>query len=183
MICSTDLFKHVSNFQVLENDLTVHFPIQCSMLLSTCSNVVLNHSSNVIEWEQYRWKSIHAENFKSNFSELFDIFKLQINLSQNTQVVQFLSDFVNLYKLSAEDMLVKSKPFSNAQPAWWDYDCQEARTNKILALRKFRLMHSNYDLVTYKSMRNQFKGLCKLKKARTRNKKRTELFNCRNDAK
>ena len=79
MICSTDLFKHVSNFQVLENDLTVHFPIQCTMLLSTCSNVVLNHSSNVIEWEQYRWKSIHAENFKSNFLELSDIFKLKIN--------------------------------------------------------------------------------------------------------
>ena len=80
-------------------------------------------------------------------------------------------------------MLVKSKPFSNAQPAWWDYDCQEARTNKILALRKFRLTHSNYDLVTYKSKRNQFKALCKLKKARMRNKKRTELVNCRNDAK
>ena len=117
------------------------------------------------------------------FLELFDIFKLKINLSQNAQVVKFLSDFVNLYKLSAEDIIVKSKPFSNAQPAWWDYDCQEARTNKILTLIKFRLTHSNYDLVTYKSKRNQFKALCKLKKARMRNKKRNELVNCHNDAK
>ena len=42
-------------------------------------------------------------------------------------------------------MLVKSKPFSNFQPTWWDYVFQEARTTKILALRI--LTQSNYDLV------------------------------------
>ena len=69
------------------------------------------------------------------------------------------------------------------QTLWWDPACEEAKSLKYKALRKFRATNFPEDFATYKSQRNRFKSLCKLKKNDFQRKRRSALLDSKDNPK
>ena len=129
---------------------------------------------------QCPWKDDYKDTFLNIFRHKFEHFNenVQADLtSQSVTLNDVISQFTSIYQESANKMKVvygrkKRKLLKHA--AWWDNDCEVAKSTKYRALRKFRNTNSRTDfadhyliiaylftLQFYKTNRNRFKALTK----------------------
>ena len=98
-------------------------------------------------------------------------------------MLPYLREFVNIYKCSADSMLCKRNTYTKKSALWWDYDCTLAKRTTQQALFQFRVTGLTEHLQHYKSLRNQYRRLCRLKMNKLKAKRRSELLASRFDPK
>ena len=71
MICSSKIFDSVTDFRILRDDLSVHFPLKCSLSfrlkhnsLRTPNTVKDNVQLHI--WTKYKWNEQYKDNFLRN---------------------------------------------------------------------------------------------------------------------
>ena len=186
-IASSDLFPHVSYFNIENRDESVHFPIYCQFKFQ--SNTDIKHDqAHVYVSETPRsklriqWKEDRKDNFISTFREKLLTVSTILTQSINDNINEAVKMIISLYTSSATSMTMKlkqSKP--NDQPPWWGRECQELKQRKYSMLRKFRLSDLNADFQAYKQARKEFKLKYKNKKRQYQSDRRQELLQAGRD--
>ena len=78
MICSSELFNYISDFTVLDNDNSDHFPITCSITLQAeTENIVANSDKMKCElfpFKRFKWRTKYSDKFKLSFISYLTIF-------------------------------------------------------------------------------------------------------------
>ena len=192
MLGSSEIFNHVTNFEIGTEDFSVHLPLYCSLQFQINNenmpqNTVIQDENNCREWFKFPWKDDYKDTFLNIFRHKFEHFNENVQADLTSQLVTLndvISQFTLIYQESANKMKVvygrkKRKLLKHA--AWWDNDCEVAKSTKYRALRKFRNTNSRTDLQFYKTNRNRFKALTKRKKINYHLAKRQTLVNSRKD--
>ena len=185
MASSTSLFKYVTYFKIDDNDETVHFPITCHFSFPTKPNLndpVVDSIENMLPWFKYKWKPELKDIFVDKLTSEFQQFNETRNSLENRTSSSFLPDFINIFKISAENMKCKRIINASAQPPWFDNQCKILKREKTRFLRQFRVSNDRYDLLKYKTSKNKFKSLCKNKKYLHCKAKRKMLVDSRKNA-
>ena len=192
MLCSSELFNNISNFTVLDNDDSDHFPIACSIILQTEAenSVAYGHKMKceLFPFKHFKWKPEHLDNFKARFHQLFNSFCQ--TLPDSTTVLPLLDVFNGIFESAADCMKRTATTFTSfdsfnsvyRRSHWWDRDCTNAKRLKKNSLKRYRLTGYRVDLDLYKKNRNSYKLVCRTKKLQAMTKRRAKLIGCRNDA-
>jgi len=184
-IASTELFPYVSYFNVEQRDESDHYPLYAQLKFTGSIQprnfVTPQQNVPVVPVDSFKWKSTFqgefAENFRTNIRSQFN--KIVSCIAENVDLgVQCI---LEVYKLSAQKMRVRRVVHTNArgdqtQPAWWDNECEQAKSCKYSLLRRFRWSNIADDFSLYKQARNKFKSICDRKKSQLQYDKRTELM-------
>ena len=189
IIASSNLFEKFSSFNVDKYDVSDHFPLKCSLKLCLKRNIRQTNvnTDGLTNWHRYKWKDIHKDDFLYKFDLYYDEFRNKLQLNENNTSSSYLQDFVEVFYSAGDSMKVhykQSTSFYNIeQPIWWDSACNEAKLKKYRMLRKFRATNSPDDYTAYKTQRNRFKSICKLKKKDSQHKRRSDLIHARQNPK
>jgi len=102
MITSSGLFDHISNFQVIDNDESDHFPVTCLLSLPYRSLPVNRHVSNdvttTLEHETFRWNDSHKTNFIRQLGHLLREKHAQIMSEIMTNTDNAVLTLTSVYK-------------------------------------------------------------------------------------
>ena len=187
IIASSNLFESFSSFSVDEYDVSDHFPLKCSLRLALKRNMRKTTSNEQThDWRKFKWKNSLKDDFLHKFNHNYSEFRDRVSLNEH-EPSYYLQDFVKIFQASGNLMEVNFNKSKNNdtknQTLWWDPACEEAKSLKYKALRKFRATNSPEDFATYKSQRNRFKSLCKLKKNDFQRKRRSALLDSKDNPK
>ena len=170
MICSSEIFDCVTDFRILTDDLSVHFPLKCSLSFMLKQNSL--YTPNTVKdnvqlyiWTKYKWNEQFKDNFLRKFRNNFEIFQEKMTVESQLSATSLLSDCISVLRNFATSMLCCNNiDRIKTNPGWWNNECKVAEHNKVLSLRKFRLTNSYADLLEYKARKKKFKSICKYKK-------------------
>ena len=192
MAVSTALFSLVSSFSVLDRDESVHFPIRCIFKIITSATPDRSGDDSIAsgtcqEHIRYIWKDGLRELFISNFNNLYQNTSREIVDRLAFDIDQAADLLLNMYYSAAECLKyngnANSHPQKSTQPMWWDAECESCKFDKNKLLRHFRITDSLSDLKAFKSARNKFKHVCKVKKANFEESQRDQLVRVSNNPK
>ena len=115
LISSSELFNYISDFTVLDNDNSDHFPITCSITLQAeTENIVANSDKMKCElfpFKRFKWRPEHSDKFKTKFHQLFNNFCH--NLPDSASVLPLLGVFNGVYESAADVMNSTTTTFTS----------------------------------------------------------------------
>ena len=93
----------MSNFFVLENNVSVHFPIYCILQLHYAYDRVMNSDDDLLlPFNLYKWKNDQSTVFVEKFTNLYDQFQYDnLNFDNVISRQHILTHFSNIYTKSA----------------------------------------------------------------------------------
>ena len=93
----------MSNFFVLENNVSVHFPIYCILQLHYAYDRVMNSDDDLLlPFNLYKWKNDQSTVFVEKFTNLYDQFQYDnLNFDNVISRQHILTNFSNIYTKSA----------------------------------------------------------------------------------
>lgn len=179
-IASSDLFPHISYFNVENRDESVHFPLYCQFKFRS-STADVQAPIDIFETPRsklrIRWKEDRKDEFLITFREKLITVRTKLTQSIYDNTNEAIEIITSLYTSAAAAMTNRFKPSKpNDQPPWWDRECQELKQRKYALLRKFRLSNLNADFRLYKQARKEFKQKFKQNKQLYENDRRHELL-------
>ena len=62
------------------------------------------------------------------------------------------------------------------QPPWWDNECEMAKSNKYILLRKFRRTNTGVDLHSYKAAKARFKNIFRINECQSKSSGILEIY-------
>ena len=159
MIASTALFSKFTYFAVDDFDISDHLPVYCTLTLHERPKVVTFDDSQATEtnvWEKYRWNPKMKDAFMAKFRDNFLMFQENFGNEEIT-LVSLLSDFINVFKKSAETMKCRTRHNNTfkhvCQPDWWDTECEQAK-QEIGCKQGFQYTPRNVELLEYSYVQN-----------------------------
>ena len=176
-ICSRLLFDYVVDMHVADRCESDHFPLIMSFGSQLSMNV--DESCDDMDLEEgmkFVWKEECAESFHNyiceNKDDAFHGFMSALDVNTDTGS----SSLVTFLQNAAQKMRsnVKQKK-SRAQPPWWDAECEHAKQEKYMQLKRFRQLNSHEELIKYLDLKKHFKELCKTKHAQENDRVLHEL--------
>ena len=157
MLTSTALFDSNLHFKVGSEDFSDHFPLHCTLSLSDINlqdSESFEANTNEKNWTRFKWKENYKTEFTQLFSRLFTSFKDKISTG-NESVLSHLSEFIDIVQKAGKCMKVRHNQTkgSKKQPPWWDNECEMAKSNKYILLRKFHRTNTGMDLHSLKQLK------------------------------
>lgn len=180
---STELFEDVKDFQVMNIDISPHFPIVCTFGANYNTGPSTKGGKSR-KWTRYKWNDDKRVHFMSKLGhnivqEKISIFNDLMNVGDVNAAVDSLT---GILQYAASDMVCRSYDnyLQSGQPKWWDDDCSDAKREKYQFLNRFRRSNSNIDLQNYLQSKGRFKNLCEVKKQANAQENVTHLCNISN---
>lgn len=133
---------------------------------------------------KFKWKADERTHFINTLSDEISREALASVNDPDTDLNEAVSMFVNTLHRAAEQMEVKSVNSNRRkrlQPKWWDNECEETKKRKYQALHTFKASNRDCDLALFKTLRNEFKNMCKTKTSRWKEKLRAKLVSTKSD--
>ena len=178
-IASSDLFPHVSYFNVENRDESVHFPLHCQLKVRSCiadNQAPLDLPETPRSKLRIRWKEDRKDIFLLSFREKLANVSTKLTQNIHNNINEPIKIIIGLYTSASATMTKRFTPSKpNDQPSWWDRACQELKQRKYSLLRKFRLSNLNADFRLYKQTRKEFKQKFKQNKQLYQKSRREEL--------
>ena len=181
ILASTDIFDSILHFKVGSEDFSDHFLLHCTLSLSDINLQDFESfevNTNEKNWTRFKWKENYKTEFIQLFSRLFTRFKDKISTG-NESVLSHLLEFIDIVQKAGKCMKVRYNQTKDnkKQPPWWDNECEMAKSNKYILLRKFRCTNTGMDLHSYKAAKARFKNICRSRRLKFEKEKRAELMN------
>ena len=112
IICSSEIFSYVSDFRVLENDSSDHFPLHCTFLFKSKKDSHLNQSQSKADGTKYvrfKWNDRFKDDFYHKFTVSMATFNEKLSENSSQQTIPLLKDFNHIIQEAAGKMLYKPK--------------------------------------------------------------------------
>lgn len=144
----------VTEWKILDDCMgSDHFPIIIKVNEAICENTV---------YPSRKWCSKKANwDIFQNFLDSYII-----NLPHGENIHEKITIFVDAIDKSCKMSMPLNKPFLPSHPKkaiWWDNECEEAQSQKIKALKLYKLHSSLDNFVSYKRYEAKAKKLYKMK--------------------
>ena len=127
MVCSSNIFQYVSNIFVLENNVSVHFPIYCILQLHYANDRVMNSNDDLLlPFNLYKWKNDQSTVFLEKFTNLYYQFQYDnLNFDNVISRQHILTNFSNICTKSASgsQMFCYTTKLYKTKSSWWDEKC------------------------------------------------------------
>ena len=114
MFGSSEIFNHVTNFEIGTEDFSVHLPLYCSLQFQINNenmpqNTAIHDENNCREWFKFPWKDDYKDTFLNIFRHKFEHFNENVQADLTSQLVTLndvINQFTSIYQESANKMKV-----------------------------------------------------------------------------
>ncbi|XP_077869437.1 uncharacterized protein LOC144360963, partial [Saccoglossus kowalevskii] len=171
VIVSLDLFEMVNNLEIPVRVESDHFPLCYTVEVNAIplkSKEAFNNKKIIINkyiWSDDRFQTFHAKIW-GRADDIRNLTNQEIGIDNMNIIVQSFTEILNS---AGEDMLhsttinqIHNQKRSNKP--WFNQECRNAKTCKLISLQRFRESGTNHDLALYKDTKRDYENLIKLKK-------------------
>lgn len=195
ILVDTNLFCKLQIFQVLNTDLSMHFPIVTELSIDTLTgnqHNILNVNQNqplLTQPVKYRWREESRDHFLQMLTDEHSQSQLSALITEGMCDVNRAADIlVAIFQRATENMKVRGMgklKHINTQPnsVWWDVECDHLKVLKNRYLNMLRCSNSKADLKQYIDAKAAFRKVCKTKKLIAKENLRSNLLENINDTK
>lgn len=138
MLLSAYLFQYLSDFRVLDIDITEHLPLHCQLNL----DIPLKGQSNCVSTSsirKYKWLDANKDVFLSRLRDsfVFDNIKSFKDFMLRDCINEGVETLCEMIRYAGECMKVTPRN-PKTQQEWWDKVCDQMKRQKYELLNRFR---------------------------------------------
>jgi hypothetical protein len=177
-IVSAQLYDRVLHFKIEEHDQFTHFPQSITFASLTCTAKTDERTySSGRQRLCFKWTDESME--KLITSDLIPTFYSNIEAGDTEEAAKTLTTLIQ--DISQGKQKKQKKTYLKQQP-WWDSELDMAKSVKYKCLRYLKKTNHDVAKSKYRTARNRFKALVKIKKSRYKKQLREKLESCKSSS-
>ncbi|XP_062595378.1 uncharacterized protein LOC134256716 [Saccostrea cucullata] len=164
-IADSAMFEYISDFKVLDVDISLHLPIHCTLSVVKYSTEVMEVDVQLEHLSKFKWDMNKSVEYLQNIC--------------STDVVLEINGIIELDDLSTEETVCKlrgvlercgshmevkekitEKNTEKTNQKWFDKECDLLKKKKCELLNKYRTTRAPEQLDEYLEYKKRFKDLC-----------------------